>query len=559
MTRRSARKARRWGFAPATHTYTLDQGVRIPMRDGVELAATHWVPQPIDSSIDGANEGPAPLVLMRTPYGRRIQPDEAMMLAERGYQVLVVSCRGTFDSGGERALFLQEPADGQDTLAWIEQQPWFPGRAVTAGGSYVGMTQWAIASDPPAWLRGHAMSVTTSEIRDGVLYPEGVFALETALTWMWALEMQERAEWRKWVGFLFMVRRDLRRSAAELPLRGAGRRLMGYELPDLTTWIDSEDPSADYWTHLGDFGRTREGMRPIAMTSGWFDLFHTAQLRDVARLQEAGVPFRLEIGPWHHGSVGLHQATLHLWYDFLERQLKPAQPVDDLGDDLPIRAHVGGTSDVVGLATWPPPSTEYACFPGSAGRLGETPSTELVVTYDFDPADPTPAAGGRTLNILRAGSKSQRRRESRDDVLVFTAPARTTPLTVIGAPSLRLRVRPSHDEVDYVATLCDVDARGRSRNVTDGVVRLTGASAVRDADGWLDLEIPLAGTAHRFEPGHAVRLQVSSGAHPIVPVNTGTGDALATAQRLVISRHEVAVGDGTWLSLPVHTPDPVRA
>jgi predicted acyl esterase len=49
----------------------------------------------------------------------------------------------------------------------------------------------------------------------------------------------------------------------------------------------------------------------------------------------------------------------------------------------------------------------------------------------------------------------------------------------------------------------------------------------------------MSSTAHRFEPGHRLRLQVSGGAFPRYARNTGTGEPLATAARLVSTDVEV--------------------
>ena len=46
------------------------------------------------------------------------------------------------------------------------------------------------------------------------------------------------------------------------------------------------------------------------------------------------------------------------------------------------------------------------------------------------------------------------------------------------------------------------------------------------------IRVDLWPTAHRFRPGHRIRLQVSSGAHPRYARNTGTGEPLATAVSL---------------------------
>ena len=42
-------------------SYTVDTGVRVPMRDGTELDTNVWRP---------AGEGPWPTLLVRLPYGK---------------------------------------------------------------------------------------------------------------------------------------------------------------------------------------------------------------------------------------------------------------------------------------------------------------------------------------------------------------------------------------------------------------------------------------------------------------------------------------------------------
>jgi uncharacterized protein len=79
-----------------------------------------------------------------------------------------------------------------------------------------------------------------------------------------------------------------------------------------------------------------------------------------------------------------------------------------------------------------------------------------------------------------------------------------------------------------------VDAAGRSRNVTDGIVRLSPG-----ATGPQAVTVPMSSTAHRFEPGHRLRLQVSGGAFPRYARNTGTGEPVATATGLVPTDIEV--------------------
>ena len=79
---------------PPTSDFTVRRGVRIPMRDGVELLAKHYVP---DTS------QPAGTLLVRGPYGRAFPFTTLFgaIYAARGYHVVLQSVRGTFGSGGE--------------------------------------------------------------------------------------------------------------------------------------------------------------------------------------------------------------------------------------------------------------------------------------------------------------------------------------------------------------------------------------------------------------------------------------------------------------------------
>jgi putative CocE/NonD family hydrolase len=120
---------------------------------------------------------------------------------------------------------------------------------------------------------------------------------------------------------------------------------------------------------------------------------------------------------------------------------------------------------------------------------------------------------------------------------------------VIGPVSLRLRVRGSSPNFDVFARLCDVDSKGTSWNICDGLLRLDGTRPA-DADGWTEIEVPMSATAHRFAPGHRLRVQVSGGAHPRWARNTGTSEQIATATSLMPVDIQISHRE-TVLSLPV--------
>ena len=95
-----------------TRKVSVERDLRITADDGVTLLADRWWPTPASDS----NRGPdLPTALVRSPYGRKGPLGWLMgrLLAERGFQVLLVSTRGTFGSGGgEFRAMREERADG---------------------------------------------------------------------------------------------------------------------------------------------------------------------------------------------------------------------------------------------------------------------------------------------------------------------------------------------------------------------------------------------------------------------------------------------------------------
>ena len=223
---------------------------------------------------------------------------------------------------------------------------------------------------------------------------------------------------------------------------------------------------------------------------------------------------------------------------------------------LPVRVHVGETGAPGtwrDLADWPPPGfAERAWYLRGDGTLAAAPpAAGTLSSFRYDPADPTPSVGGPRMDSRDAGPRRNNALESRQDVLVFTSEPLTEPLDVIGPVSFRVRARGSTPHFDVFARLCDVDPKGTSWNICDGLQRLGGEPRSSDgcagADGgWQDVTVPMSATAHRFGAGHRLRVQVSGGAHPRFMRNTGTGEPLATATRLVPV--EIEISDGLMLS-----------
>ena len=148
---------------PESRDISVERVLAADMTDGVVLLADRWFPT--------RPSGDGPIVLFRTPYGRRIMGRLGRLFAERGYQTVIQSCRGTFGSGGAWVPFRHEQADGHATLELAAGPPWFAGPLATLGASYLGLTQWALAPEPPDVPEGHGPRCDRVRIPRRRVYP----------------------------------------------------------------------------------------------------------------------------------------------------------------------------------------------------------------------------------------------------------------------------------------------------------------------------------------------------------------------------------------------------
>ncbi len=119
-------------------------GVKIPLRDGVQLNATLYRPQ--------GQKDALPCVFTLTPYIAQSYHERGMYFAGHGYVFLTVDVRGRGNSEGEFTPLLQEAKDGHDIVEWLAQQKYCNGKVTMWGGSYAGYDQWATAKEFPPHL-----------------------------------------------------------------------------------------------------------------------------------------------------------------------------------------------------------------------------------------------------------------------------------------------------------------------------------------------------------------------------------------------------------------------
>jgi uncharacterized protein len=527
----------------------LDTGLLVPMPDGVTLVADHYAP---------ITDQPVPTILIRSPYGRRqsagffglIMALTAQIFAERGYHVLVQDTRGRFDSGGEFNPYFAEIDDGRATIQWIAEQPWSNEVVGTWGPSYLGIVQWVVAADSPA-IKAMVPMVTSSDLYE-ILFPDGAFALSLALRWMTIFRALDKYQHKPLIASLKMmsdVESECSPAFHALPLVQVDKAVLRERVTYFQQWLEHTDRD-ELWNEALSHARIHDVSAPVHLIGGWYDFFLRSQLEDYQSLKAAGHRPYLTIGPWHH-FVGMNSLTglreSVAWYD---AQLK--------GDyrhlkRQPVSLYIMGANEWRQMPEFPPPSTETRYYLHSRRLSTDTPPHDSASDhYRYDPADPTPALGGAQFGLM-AGAKDNWSLEARPDVLIYTSRSFDRDLEIIGYVRLELFVKSSLEYTDFFGRLCDVHPDGRSINICDGLFRVEPSKGERLLDGTLHICVDMWATAHRFHKGHAMRLLVTSGAHPLWSRNTGSGEPLATAVQLLPAEQTVFhdVAHPSALVLPV--------
>ena len=419
----------------------------------------------------------------------------------------------------------------------------------TIGSSYLGYVQLALAADPPPELKAAVVQVGVHDPAM-MVYPGGVFALVNVLS-ATAATFSSQGLLRATRAVVHLALR-YKRAARILPVKEACRQALGEPVPYLEQWLDHEDPGDAYWRDLRlDLTHTRWQV-PTALHGGWYDAALDQTLAQYAALKANGCEVSLLVGPWSHSSAFIKDGLRMISRGALAWMTERLADDGGAGDkpEAPVRVHVGGEAQWRDLEAWPPHDGSQAWYLNGGGALSRDAHDRTgSSSFRYDPADPTPSVGGQLLST-EAGPKDNRAVEARPDVLVFTSEPLRAPLDVLGPVRAVLHLRASTGHAHVFVRLCDVDPQGRSWNVTDGILCLTPGALAEEA-----VTVPMSSTAHQFAPGHRLRLQVSGGAHPRFARNTGTGEPLATATRLVPTEIEVYHHQARPSALLLPAPD----
>ncbi len=552
-------------MAAPPYNVQMESDVAVPMRDGVTLRADVYRPQA---------DGPFPVILTRTPYNKSTldgspSPTEEA-LAAAGYVVVAQDVRGRYASDGEFtplfAFGYPDVEDGYDSVEWCARLPDTTGEVGIFGNSYGGFTSYCAAFSAAPSLRcvfaegmtqrltdfephfrpGRRFAWSMCTIAPDIRRKKGLAGTHDKET---ADQLWER-ERHKWLWFL--PRKDIPAEQFGGPEQAAHYRVLMTEAGvDTFQWQD----------------RYPDVRVPVFHRAGWYDRFVRAIDGYTLMAQQAATPAaragqRAMIGPWGHTSAlhayegeldfgpdgQLEQTDLLLrWFDYWLKGRETG-----IMDEGPIRLYILGDNVWRDEQEWPLARTQYTDYFLHSGGAAQTPQgdgslsparsvEETPDQFVYDPRDPVPSVH---LMHDQDGVFDQRVLDSRRDVLVYQTEPLSAPLEVTGEPTVRLFAASSAVDTDFMAKLVDVHPNGFAQNLCYGVVRARyrngyAAPQLLTPGQVYEFTIALNPIANVFQPGHRLRLDVTSSDFPNWDRNLNTGgDGYADAN-MVTARQTV--------------------
>jgi uncharacterized protein len=539
------------------YTVTEDTLVFMRTRDGARLAS--YVARPV-------GKGPFGVVLQRTPYTRILHP-AGRYWASRGYIFVAQHVRGRDVSDGTSfGDYDTDVSDGYDAVEWAARLPGANGRVGLIGHSDEGRLAWYAAVSAPPHLAAIAPSAATGDPWRIVPYEDMVFS---PINVDWACLMRSRT-------LQNTAELDIGPALEHLPLSDLPQRLGCGDVALWDRWL--AHPTLDaYWRAHAVTTNIAKVKAPVLQISGWYDdsrgpIDYTNALNAVR-----GHPFvRLVMGPGAHKGV-----------DYVAGEFGPQSRVETrrlqlrwfdhylLGKDngvdreQPVDIFVFGDNTWRKEDAWPlaraVPTKWYVSSGGQAntsagnGALDTLPPSGAAAdTFTYDPAKPTPFLIDSRELETSLNEDYTSINASRRDALVFTSKPLTKPIEVTGQMSATLWAASDAKDTDWIVMLLDVFPDGRAQRVQDGIARarfrkgfdrevlLTPSSVEKyDIDLWF--------TSRVFEPGHRIRVSVSSALFPKYDRNLNTGGNNERDSTFVVA-HQRLVHDAAH---PSHVVLPV--
>ena len=463
---------------------------RIPMRDGVHLFTSVYVPKDHTRAY--------PFLIDRTPYNvgpysvdqYRANLGPSPDFDKSGYIFVFQDVRGRYMSEGK---FLEmrphidnkksnqdvdDASDLYDTVDWLlKNVPNNNGNAGIWGISYPGFfTSASIIDSHPALKAASPQAPMTNLFMGDDAYHGGAFMLAANFGFYSSFKPQENPQLppKVFVPFDYGTKDGYEFFLKVGPTGNLSKLLEGRSaLFDDQLRHDTYD---DYWKARNLASHMKNIHCAVLTVGGWFDAedlqgpfttFHSIEKNN------PGIFNALVVGPWVHGGWyrydGEHLGRAdfasntgdfyrkNILFPFFEQHLKGATDAK-----LP-KAYVfeTGTNVWRRYSAWPPKEVESKTlyFHASGGLSFDAPGEETSPfdEYVSDPSKPVPFVNYTAQNVPQEYMVSdQRFAASRPDVLVYSTPVLEEDVTIAGPISPRLFVSTTGSDSDWDVKLIDV-------------------------------------------------------------------------------------------------------
>ncbi len=483
----------------------------IPLPDGIRLHARVWLP------VD-CGEEPVPALLEYLPY--RLDDWTSFRDSERhpyyaahGYASVRVDIRGTGSSEGffDDEYSETELADAEAVIAWLAAQSWCTGRVGMFGISWGGFNSLQLAQRAPEALDAIVTVCSTDDRYDNDVHYMGGALLGIDMA-AWSAAM-----------FAFGARPPRPEVVGKGWVERWRERLDRMQ-PLAPVWMAHQDRD-DYWRRgsvCEDYGSVRAAVLAVG---GWADPYRGTVLR---LLENLSSPRKGIIGPWSHQyperdkapgpHIGFLQETLRWW----DRWLKDIDTgVEDDADlrvwinhSMPPQTHIAereGHWLAVPSWTSAPESTSLAFQDAQLRAPTNDAGDSVTIRSPWD----TGQDAGRFFPVGNQADlpPDQRAEDGRSVCLDF--PVGDQPVTILGCPSVRVRLTSDTERANLIVRLCEVTPEGTSTLITRGVLNLARRHGMDRNDPMRrgavhNALVPLVAIGHQFAPGNTIRVAFSN-------------------------------------------------
>ncbi|WP_375745031.1 CocE/NonD family hydrolase [Corallococcus interemptor] len=552
--------------------------VRIPMRDGVKLFTTFYVPN------DASPQKRYPVLLTRTPYsvgpygaGRYPKTLSLPAFEKEGFIFAFQDVRGRYMSEGEfvnvrphrdtkRGKEVDESSDTYDTLDWlVKRVPHNNGKVGMWGVSYPGFYTSAGAIDSHPALKAVSPQAPIADWFWDDMHRHGALNLQLAFSFFSIFGKPRPAptDDTDWKSFDFGTP-DAYQFFLDLgPLSNANAK---HFQGDIAFWNDLvAHPNYDaFWQARNLLPHLRNIKAAVMVVGGWYDtedLYGPLRTYAAIEKQNPGIANTLVMGPWPHGGWMRSEGTSLGDADF---GFPTAAAYQDLvlaffkqhlkgGPDAAVPEALvfeGGANRWRKLDAWPPRGTKEArlYFQPQGALTFQAPKAQAPSfdEYVSDPAKPVPY----TQDLSPGWSKTymtedQRFASRRPDVLTYQTEPLTQDLTLAGPLEAELWVSTTGTDADWVVKLVDVNpgkVPGWTKEQEQSGERNRGAQQTlvrgepfrgRFRDSYSQpkpftpnevtkVRFVINDVFHTFQRGHRLMVQVQSSWFPFIDRNPQT-------------------------------------